>query len=176
MSFHLTGNQADAQDLAQEAFIRVYLGLGSFRQEADFGTWLYRVTVNVWMNMKRQKEAQVLLLDNPLQTESGEISRTLAAEDPAGNPVEALERKELRQLVRDALWKLPAELRAALVLREMEGYTYKEIAEMVECSLGTVKSRLNRARRILKEKIGPLIGQSSPDKARCGKRFVPAAK
>ncbi|HHW40836.1 MAG TPA: sigma-70 family RNA polymerase sigma factor [Syntrophomonadaceae bacterium] len=154
LSYYLAGNYADAQDLAQEVFVKAYTSLGSFRQDADLGTWLHRITVNLWLNIRRrQKNSQVFSLDDPVQTGEGEITRTVAAVDPAGDPVEALEGKELQEKVQKALLSLPEEFRTVLVLREIEDYSYDDIAEVMQCSLGTVKSRLNRARQALKEKI-----------------------
>jgi RNA polymerase sigma-70 factor (ECF subfamily) len=155
LSYFLTGNHVDAQDLAQEVFVKAYLGLGSFRQEADLSTWLHRIAVNLWLNMqrRRQKSPQLLSLDDPVRTGEGEVTRAVAVADPAGDPEEALEGKELQRLVQQALLKLSDDFRAVLVLREIEGYTYEEIASLMECSLGTVKSRLNRARQALRERI-----------------------
>lgn len=154
LSYYLAGNHADAQDLAQEVFVKAYTGLKGFRLDADLGTWLHRITVNAWLNLRRrQKNSPALSLDDPVQTEEGEVTRTMAVLDPAGDPVEALEGKELREKVQNALLSLPEEYRTVLVLREIEDYSYDDIAEMMQCSLGTVKSRLNRARRALKEKF-----------------------
>ncbi len=150
LSYHLAGNREDAEDLAQEAFVRAYLGLRNFRREADFGTWLHRITVNTWLNMKRAKEAPVLSLDNPRRTPDGLQARDLPAAGSSGNPGEVLGEKELQIAVWEALQKLSPEFRAVLVLREIEGYSYEEIAAMTRTSLGTVKSRLNRARSALK--------------------------
>lgn len=152
LSYYLAGNHNDAQDLAQEVFLKAYSSLRSFRLEADLGTWLHRITVNTWSNMRRGRN-QVLSLDDPLQTEDGEMDRPLADGDPTSDPAVALEEKEVQVMVQHAIRSLPEEYRAVLVLREMEGYTYEEIAGIMGCSLGTVKSRLNRARRALKEKI-----------------------
>lgn len=156
LSYYLTGNHSDAQDLAQEVFFRAYTGLKGFRLDADLGTWLHRIAVNLWLNMRRrQRTVPVLSLDDPVQTDEGEITRTVAAADPAGDPEDALEGKELRERVQEALLRLPEEFRTVVVLREIEDYSYEEIAEMMQCSLGTVKSRLNRARRALKEMLRP---------------------
>lgn len=154
LSYYLTGNQADAQDLAQEVLVQAYTKLRSFRQEADLGTWLHRITVNLWSNMqRRQKFPNLLSLDDPVQTGEGEFSRTVASDDPEGDPEEAFEGKELQESVRQALRSLSEEYRIVLVLREIEGYSYEEIAKITGCSLGTVKSRMNRARQALREKI-----------------------
>lgn len=152
LSYYLAGNHSDAQDLAQEVFLRAYSSLRSFRLEADLGTWLHRITVNTWSNMRRGRD-QALSLDDPVQTEDGKMERPLADGDPTSDPAVALEEKEVQVMVQQAIRSLPEEYRTVLVLREMEGYTYEEIAGIMGCSLGTVKSRLNRARRALKEKI-----------------------
>ncbi len=150
LSFHLTGNQADAQDLAQETFVKAYYALKGFRQEADFGTWLHRIAVNLWINMRRRQRPSVSL-DEPMQTGEGEVQRELTA--TGERPEEALERVEMQRFVSQALGELSVEHRVVLVLREMQGFTYEEIAVVTDCSLGTVKSRINRARAALKSII-----------------------
>ncbi len=150
LCLQLSGNRDDAQDLAQESFIRAYRALGSFRSEADFGTWLHRIAVNVCLNFRRKNgKRQVVSLDEPYRNaEGGAIRREVAAE--GGNPLEALEEKEFRALVRAALGELSGEHREVLVLREIHGYSYEEIARLLGCSLGTVKSRINRARESMR--------------------------
>jgi RNA polymerase sigma-70 factor (ECF subfamily) len=154
LSFYLAKNHNDAQDLAQEVFIKAYKNIRSFRQEADLGTWLHRIAVNSWYNMQRtMNKKQVFSLDDPLQTENGEVERTVVDDDPSHDPLAQVEEKDFLVMVQQALQDLPEEFRTVLVLREIEGYTYKEIASIMECSLGTVKSRLSRARDALKEKL-----------------------
>lgn len=157
---HLAGNVADAQDLAQEALIRAYKSLGSFRNEADFGTWLHRITVNVWLNFRRKNSGRVTLsLDDPYVGDSGgEVRREVADSD--GDPLLKLEEKEFRALVRAALDDLSGEHRAVLVLREIEGYSYEEVSRMLGCSLGTVKSRLSRAREMMRRRMIDLARQA----------------
>lgn len=149
----LAGNQTDAQDVAQEAFIKAYRALDNFRNEADFGTWLHRITVNVWLNFRRKDGGrQPVSLDEPYPDESGSgMQREVAA--PDGDPLQALEEKEFRSLVRSALDSLSGEHRDVLVLREIEGYSYEETARMLGCSLGTVKSRLSRAREMMRRRM-----------------------
>ncbi len=157
LCLHLAGNHYDAQDLAQEAFIRAYRSLGSFRNEADFGTWLHRITVNVWLNMRRKDSGRqpVIYLDEPYQGgDGGEIRRETTAD--GSDPLQLLEEKEYRGLVRTALAGLTEEHRAVLVLREIEGYSYEEVSQMLGCSLGTVKSRLSRAREVMRHRITEL--------------------
>lgn len=150
---YLAGNPDDAQDLAQEVFVQVYKGIKSFRQEANFGTWLHRITLNHWINVQRRgSKIKTFSLDEPLPYEDGDIKRELQAHDDT--PLEKLEKMEFSQLIQLILAKLPAEFRTVLILREMEGYSYDEIAQMLDCSLGTVKSRISRGRKALKKEIG----------------------
>jgi len=158
---HLAGSHADAQDLAQETFIRAYRSLGSFRREADFGTWLHRIAVNMWLNLRRKNSARQALyyLDEPYQSGDGsEVSREIAGD--SGDPLQMLEEKEYRGLVRAALGDLSEEHRAVLVLREIEGYSYEEVSRMLGCSLGTVKSRLSRARGAMRRRMTDLAREA----------------
>lgn len=148
----LTGNQDDAQDLAQEVFIQAFASINNFRQESDLGTWLHRIAVNKWINISRkQKKAQLVYLDAPVKTSNGEVQREVAATE--GNPQEFVEEKEFHAQVRQALGRLTYEHRAVLVLREIQGYSYEEIAGILDCSVGTVRSRLNRARKAMKDNL-----------------------
>ncbi|MEW5952344.1 MAG: sigma-70 family RNA polymerase sigma factor [Bacillota bacterium] len=148
----LTGNQDDAQDLAQEVFIQAFASITNFRQESDLGTWLHRIAVNKWINITRkQKKAQLVYLDAPVKTGDGEAQREVAATE--GNPQELVEEKEFHARVRRALGRLTYEHRAVLVLREIQGYSYEEIAGILDCSVGTVRSRLNRARKAMKDNL-----------------------
>lgn len=175
LSYQLTGNHADAQDLAQEVFVRAYLNLERFRFEADWGTWLHRITVNVYLNSRRKnkKDNIAYSLDEPLLTEEGEVSRELAA--TGSDPQEVLDAKERQLYIRQALEELAPEFRAVLVLREFQGLNYEEIARVLGCSLGTVKSRLSRARQALKEKVAQLEAERAPG-ARKARAKVPVGR
>ncbi|MEA4924896.1 MAG: sigma-70 family RNA polymerase sigma factor [Syntrophomonadaceae bacterium] len=153
---YLTGNSDDAQDLAQDVFVQSFKGIRSFRREADFGTWLHRIAVNLWINLcRRNKKATVISIDEALTTSQGELLRELAASDDS--PLEQIERREFSGMVNQALNRLAPEYRTVLVLRDMEGYNYDEIASLLDCSLGTVKSRINRGRKSLKKELGKLL-------------------
>lgn len=166
LSYQLAGNHADAQDLAQEVFIKAYLAIKGFRYEADFGTWLHRITVNLWLNFKRkQNVVPIVSLDEPVQTPEGEVYREVAA--AGGNPEQYVEDREFGDCVRAALDELSADHKAALILRDIEGYSYEEMAAILNCSLGTVKSRLNRARQLLRQKV-ELIVREAEDEPRAG--------
>jgi len=145
----LAGDPLDAEDLAQEVFIRAYRGIHAFRGEADFGTWLHRITVNLWLNSRRKTAVAVISLDEPVVTTEGTMRREVPTLD--GEPEKLLLDKELGEVLQQALEGLPKEQRAVLVLRELEDYTYEEIASLLSCSLGTVRSRLSRAREALRK-------------------------
>lgn len=148
----LSGNSDDAKDLAQDVFVQAFKGIKSFRNDADFGTWLHRIAVNQWINYQRKnKKVVTFSLDEPLQTKDGEVYRELAASEE--NISAIIEQGELKEIISKALDRLLPEFKTALILREIEGYNYEEIAKMLGCSLGTVKSRINRGRKALKQEL-----------------------
>lgn len=153
---YLAGNVDDAQDLAQDVFVQAFKGISSFRNDADFGTWLHRIAVNLWINFsRRNKKAVVFSIDDAIPTDQGEMMRELAA--TGESPLEQVERLEFNAMVNSALNRLLPEYRTALILRDIEGYNYDEIASMLECSLGTVKSRISRGRQALKKELEKVI-------------------
>ncbi len=153
----LAGNPPDAEDLAQEVFVRAYRGIHTFRGESDFGTWLHRITVNLWLNSRRKASVAVVSLDEPLATQDGELRREVPTLD--GEPESMLLERELGELMQRALDTLPKEQQAVLVLRELEDYTYEEMAAILNCSLGTVRSRLSRARLGLRKAVSRRAGE-----------------
>ncbi|HSV53253.1 MAG TPA: RNA polymerase sigma factor RpoE [Burkholderiaceae bacterium] len=151
------------EDIAQETFIRAYRALHQFRGEAQFYTWLYRIAVNT------AKKALVDLKRNPVMTESAfrssdeddETSRVgneLTAEE---TPETVLAAKEIAAAVNAAMEALPEDLRQAVTLREIEGLSYEEIAEVMNCPIGTVRSRIFRAREAISAKVKPLLENQS---------------
>jgi len=156
LCYQLAGNYNDAQDLAQEVFIQAYSAINSFRNESDLGTWLHRIAVNKWINIQRKnKRNNTVSIDAPLNTDKGELQREVPS--PNGNPQDILEEKEYHDLVKKALQLISYEHRTVLFLREVQGYSYEEIAGIIDCSVGTVRSRLNRARKNLKDKVEQLV-------------------
>lgn len=139
----LDGNHEDAMDASQEAFFRAFRALGSFRGDSKFSVWLYRLTSNVCLDMLRKSSR--LREDSLTEEEGGE----LAVPDVRFDPQTELERRELRQAVREGVNALPPTFRQALVLRDVNGLTYEEIAQVTGLEEGTVKSRIFRARRKL---------------------------
>ena len=152
------------EDIAQETFIRAYRALAQFRGEAQFYTWLYRIAVNT------AKKALVDLRRDPLVSESAlrggtdEEDETSALENEltsSETPETVLAAKEIAACVNAAMEALPAELRQAVTLREIEGLSYEEIAELMNCPIGTVRSRIFRAREAISAKVKPMLENQS---------------
>ncbi|MEW6183144.1 MAG: sigma-70 family RNA polymerase sigma factor [Bacillota bacterium] len=160
LCYRMSGNYADAQDLAQEAFVRAYRALGKFRLEADFGTYLHKIAVNLCISF-RQRNHNELSLDDPVSTEEGPLTRQVA--DRGQQPEEMVEESEFRNLIREGLSTLAREHQAVLVLREMEALSYEEIAVSLGVAPGTVKSRLSRAREALKKSVSQLASKKGLD-------------
>lgn len=152
IAYRFMGNPDDASDLAQEAFVRAFRAISRFRGDASFKTWMYHIVANVCRDeLRKRKRQPVVSLDTPIITEDGEITREQG--DWSLTPELIYESKELGETVQHLLNELIPEYRQALVLRELQGFTYEEIASTMECSLGTVKSRINRARKALRDLI-----------------------
>lgn len=152
LAFRMTGNVEDANDLAQEAFVRVFTALPGFKGESSFSTWLYRIVTNVCLDELRRRGRQaVVSIDQPVLREDGALVRQTA--DPNGGPLDRLERTEVRQAVQLGISMLQPDHRAVLILRDLQGLSYEEIAVALGCSLGTVKSRLNRSRLALRDRL-----------------------
>ena len=150
IAYRFTGNHADASDLAQDAFIRAYRALPSFRGEASFATWLFRITANVCRDeLRRQQRQKKVSLDEMMSQPGGNPS--LVSSDRS--PQECLAIKEIQDFIQRQMDSLSPDQRLILVMREIQGLSYDEIASALDCSLGTVKSRLNRARQSLKQKV-----------------------
>lgn len=148
VAVRMLGDRDEAQDVAQDVFVRAYRGFNAFRGEAKLSTWLISITMNLCRNRRRwwarRKRVIVASLDDPIETQEG----TLAHEtpDPGPTPARAAEHNEQRQQLMAVLQLLPETDRTVIVLRDIQGYAYEEIAQILGCRLGTVKSRINRAR------------------------------
>ena len=155
----MLGNYEEALEVSQDIFLKVYESLKNFRFEAKFSTYLYKITLNSCRSrlraLRRRKKLEYFSIDEPLETAEGKLKREFESPDP--NPKEVLEEKERQSLVIKALFSLNPEYREILILRDIEGLEYKEIAKILNINLGTVKSRLNRARNILKEKLEKIL-------------------
>ncbi len=154
LALRLVGNASDAEDLAQDALLRALKALPDFRGESSLSTWVYRITINTWKNRVRSEKRRGLWKMVSLNLFTGEESEeepAFKAEEP---PLDAgLESAEKGALVQKALLELDDDSRAVIVLREIEGQSYQDIAAALEIPEGTVKSRLSRARDALKDKL-----------------------
>ena len=153
-----------AEDVTQEVFLKVYRALPTFRSEADFKTWLYRITTNVCLDhlrRVRRQQGRVLSLDGgPPGTEdpaAGWNGHEARPDPGAVDPALRAEQRELAEALQGALARLSDKHRAVLVLHDMYGFRYEEIKDILRCSLGTVKSRLFYARRALREELRPYL-------------------
>lgn len=147
---NMVKNEADSWDLAQEVFVKVWKALPKFEARARFSTWLYRITHNVVYDwMRRRKMAVAGELDDGLLDREQIAAGALATPAREARPDEALSQGELRNEIEVALARLSPEHREAILLREVQGLEYKEIAEVMDCSIGTVMSRLFYARKKL---------------------------
>ena len=152
LALRMMNHSEDAQDIAQEVFLKAYRSLANFDERSAFSTWLYRITHNTCIDeMRKRKGKQTYSLEEELENEDGSMQRQVA--DAGATPEESLLRAEQKSEILQALDTLSEEHKAAVVLRDVKGLSYEEIAEILELSLGTVKSRINRARNQLKSEI-----------------------
>ena len=154
--YGILSDGADAADVTQEVFLRVFRGIRGFRRGSSLKTWLYRVSVRQALNHRRwcwRHHGQQVSIDAEEQGKSF----MLELSDDEATPFEQLAEKEVQATVRRALAAVPALFRSAVILRDLEGLSYEEIAEVLEVSAGTVKSRILRGRRMLKEILDPLL-------------------
>ena len=150
-------NQADVGDVAQEAFIKAYRALPNFRGESAFYTWLYRIAVNTAKNhlVAQGRRAPA----NDIDAEDAEYYDGSDALKEFASPERLMMSEEIQKVIFDTLDTLPEELKMAISLRELDGMSYEEIANVMECPVGTVRSRIFRAREAIDKKLQPLLEQ-----------------
>lgn len=152
-AYRLTGNRDDAQDLVQDSVLDALRSFDRFQIGTRFDRWMQQIITHNFIDRQRaQPKVKVESLDQPLGDEE-EDERTLEVPDVTSEPGHLIEERELEEPVQRALDELPAEYRAVVVLSDIEGYSYDEIAAALKVPIGTVRSRLNRGRNILKEKL-----------------------
>jgi RNA polymerase sigma-70 factor, ECF subfamily len=148
-------NPAEAEDVAQDAFLKAYRALPSFRGESAFYTWLYRIAINTAKNSLVATRRRPVDFDLDLQ--DPDLHDRHAKLKEVDTPERVLLTEEIRQVVQGAMEQLPEDLRTAIVLRELDGLSYEEIAEAMECPVGTVRSRIFRAREAIDKRLKPLL-------------------
>ncbi len=153
-AFRLTRNPDEAADVVAESFLRVYRSIGSFKGESCFTTWLYRVETNSFLDMRKKANARpTTSLDDVLQVDDGTLEMQIV--DHREGAIEHVERGERISIVTRAMKKLPEHQRAILVMYHAESMSYEDIAQTLSLPIGTVKSRLNRARLSLRDVLRP---------------------
>ena len=147
VAFRLCGNHEDAQDCLQDAMLRIYRAISGFKGQSSFATWVYRITTNTCLDeLRRRKTRQSTSLDSLLDTG---WSPTDDLDTPERHALMSEKRREIEQ----AIASLPDDMRTAIVLRDIQGFAYDEIARMLGANVGTVKSRISRGRERLREKL-----------------------
>ncbi len=155
--YRTIGDRERAEDLVQEVFVRVYRHLHRFDQAKKFSTWIYTIASNLAKNELRNRSRNPLVLFQAIRKQWDADQRPLQFEDTGSRPDDLYRKRHLKELVEWSVAQLPEHHRVVFVLRELEGKSYEEIADITGCNLGTVKSRLNRARNSFATIIAPLL-------------------
>lgn len=151
LAMRMLGDPDDAADVTQETFIRVFRTIDKYRGEAALATWIHRIAANLCLDWLRQRKRRVLSSDSPLNWGHDTVQRQI--EDNAPGPEEQVASAELREQLQQALNQLEDHHRLAVVLRDVQGMSYEQIADILQAPLGTVKSRINRGRQQLKQML-----------------------
>ncbi len=158
IAYRMAGNHADAEDLTQEAFIRAFRFFGQYRRELPFDSWLYKIMSNVFIDrLRRKPKAHIRSLDQPIITSDGEAQFDVA--DTSAGPEECVLSHEMDSRIQAALDTLPEAFRLTVIYADIEGLSYEEIAEATNTNIGTVRSRLHRGRRLLRNKLKSYASQ-----------------
>lgn len=153
-------NPDDAKDVSQEAFIKIFKYINKFNFKSSFSTWMYRIVVNTCIDYIK-KNKNTYSLDNPIKYEGGEIKREI--KDDSKNPEDIYDKEMTKELVHKSIDKLDEIHKTVIILRDIEGFSYKEISEILEVSIGTVKSRIKRGRDNLRNIIKEDMEQNNWD-------------
>lgn len=161
--YQLAPDWRDLNDLTQEVFIRVYRGVANIRNPRIFKSWLNQIVLNLFYDelRKRPRQLKTISIDQTIESDNGESEYFREVKDTGLKPDELFHNKELAQAIKKAMAQLPEQFRTAIVLRELQGLRYEEIAEILGCALGTVKSRISRARIRLQELLDPYLKQQN---------------
>ena len=153
----MLGDTSDAADATQEVFLKAFKGIRKFRGGSSLKTWLYRIAIREALNHRRWFKRH-LQKNVSIDAEREQDHAPLEIEDGGATPFDQLASQEIQRAVQAALAQVPEAFRSAVILRDLEGLSYEEVAEVLECSVGTVKSRILRGRRSLKDLLCPLLG------------------
>ncbi|MDI6774271.1 MAG: sigma-70 family RNA polymerase sigma factor [Verrucomicrobiota bacterium] len=159
LAYRMLNRYEDASDAAQEIFVKLYRSIGKFRGDSSFSTWLFAIAVNVCRSRMRSARSRgaVEVLDADLRPADDDPPPDHQGVDPAATPDRQAERTELMATVKQAIATLPPDFAAVIVMKDIQDVTYEEIAERLGCNMGTVKSRLFRARAMVRDKLSPLM-------------------
>lgn len=149
IAYRMMGDEEDAKDMSQEALLKAFRSIRQFKMESNFSTWLYRIAINTCKDELRKRKEQAVSLDTPIGDKMT-LGETLSDGDSA-NPILIYEKAELKVMIEKALDQLPEDGKNVVVLKDLLGYSYEEIGEMLEIPIGTVRSRLNRNRSALRK-------------------------
>ena len=153
IAYRMLGNKEEAKDVAQEVFLSVHASIKNLREEVKFDAWLTQITLNHcrnrWKYLERRKYFKSESLDDPIETEDGEMPRPIY--DPSDNPETLYEKRMIQEAIQRGLLKLKEDQREMVVLRDLRGFSYEEMGELFQLPIGTIKSRLHRARMDLKK-------------------------
>ncbi|MCS6919961.1 MAG: sigma-70 family RNA polymerase sigma factor [Fimbriimonadales bacterium] len=153
-AYRLTGNAADAEDLVQEAFLRAYRFFDRYDRSMPFMNWFARILTNLYIDeYRRRGRLRTVSIDETFSTDDGEEGTALDLPDLTPSPMELVLNKEYIEAIHEGLQQLSPEFRIAVVLADMEGHSYEEIAEIMNTSIGTVRSRIHRGRKQLRDHI-----------------------
>jgi len=159
LTYRMTGNRDDADDLEQETFYRAYRSASTYKQIAKFSTWLYTIALNLCRNELRRRKHKFYSLEEMAEREE-EPGVRIDIEDESAKPERDVEQKELSELIKMAIDSLPEKFRQPLVLRDVQGLSYEETGEILNLPEGTVKSRINRARQRVKKILQPYVDEA----------------
>jgi RNA polymerase sigma-70 factor, ECF subfamily len=155
IAYRLTGNHADAEDLTQETFLRAYRFFDRYNRDMPFANWLYRIMSRVFIDeLRKRPRIQAQSLNQPLSLgDGGDADVLLEIPDSAFDPEQIMLSESLEETLQEALNALPEEFRIAVILADIQGMCYEEIADTMNCSLGTVRSRLHRGRKQMRQRL-----------------------
>ena len=158
LAYRMLNHYADAADLTQEVFVKAYRAIGGFRGQSQFPTWLHALAVNMCRNRLRRTKRIAFFESRSLDEEDPDGRRNPEAPARDGDPRENAHRGEIRAALENGLTRLPPDFAAAVVMRDVQGLSYEDIAASFGCSMGTVKSRIARGRELLSKELRPFVG------------------